>query len=76
MLADAIFYLLISVITSTDHNEGDNKKYEDYIIFAGILFHNKALKKAYAVFVTTNKCIRYSVYKAEYFYAVSGPLHV
>lgn len=76
LLADAIFYLLRSLITSTDHNEGDNKKYGDDIIFAGILFHNKALKTAYAVFVTTNKRVRFSVFKAEYFYEVSGPLHV
>lgn len=55
MLADDIFYLLRLLITSTDHNEGDNKKYGDCIIFAGILFHNRALMTAYAAFVTTNK---------------------
>lgn len=49
------FYLLRLVITSPDHSEVENKKYGDYIIFAGILFHKKALKTAYAV--RTNKYV-------------------
>lgn len=35
----------------TTYNEGDNEEYRDCIIFTGILFHDKALKTAYAVWL-------------------------